>query len=185
MKAEMINSNLRPPIVIFLVHGTFGKRSRWHQDGSSFRQIISAGVPNSTIVSYIWSGKNKHRARDFEAQRLAELIAHNQSINPKCKQFVIAHSHGGTLLMYALKYHPELGDSLSGIVTLGTPFIQSSPRLNKLLPALYSLTVATSKCVAVASLVIGLFLAFVAAYTTYAPRWLVVVIGCCFQNYLS
>ena len=109
--------------IITLVHGTFARDAAWTRAGSPLREALSAALGrNVDFHVFAWSGRNSHRMRlkaglELEAD-LARMI-HDQ---PDCKHFVVAHSHGGNVTLYALR-NPTLQEKVAGIVTLGTPFI--------------------------------------------------------------
>lgn len=77
-----------------------------------------------------WLGtwlNNGHRyrlaaGRDLAVQLHAQCVEH-----PRARHFVVAHSHGGNVTLYALRM-PGLPRRLAGVVCLGTPFLQCEPR---------------------------------------------------------
>jgi alpha-beta hydrolase superfamily lysophospholipase len=46
---------------------------------------------------------------------------------PEPRHFIIAHSHGGIVALYALR-DPAADQVVSGIITLATPFVSARPR---------------------------------------------------------
>lgn len=116
----------RAPIVVTLVHGTFAKGAPWTRDGSILRREIAAGLGEHgrrvVFDSFEWSGRNTHRARVKAGYRLATHITELKSRYPLAKHFIVAHSHGGNVALFAHKHLPEALHA-TGIATLGTPFV--------------------------------------------------------------
>jgi hypothetical protein len=109
---------------ITLVHGTFASNAAWTRPGSALREHLEKSLPGHVVYHrFRWSGLPSHLARDRAAQRLrARLLkcVHHDKTAHHC---VIAHSHGGNILCYALRDAPELVERLDCTVTLSTPFL--------------------------------------------------------------
>lgn len=72
-----------------------------------------------------WSGLNSHDERTTAAEALAKQLTTQMAEVPDGLHFVIAHSHGGTVAMYAARLlSSEHRGRLRGLVTLGTPFLR-------------------------------------------------------------
>ncbi|MEO8616165.1 MAG: hypothetical protein ABI600_13555 [Luteolibacter sp.] len=115
------------PFVITLIHGTFAPGAGWaNEEDSALRQALLAAFPDQVQCrSFNWSGKNTHEARLLAA---AEFAAHQKEVSLSdagVPNFVISHSHGGNVALYALMTHDY---SPAGIITMGTPFITCEPR---------------------------------------------------------
>lgn len=115
------------PFVITLIHGTFAPGAGWaNQEDSTLRKALLAGFPDQVECrSFNWSGKNTHEARLMAA---AEFASHQKTVclsDAGIPNFVISHSHGGNVALYALMAHDY---SPAGIITMGTPFITCEPR---------------------------------------------------------
>lgn len=78
--------------------------------------------PTVTVSKFTWSGLNGLRARRNAAYRLREKLAEDLRQSPEARHFVVAHSHGGNIAMYALRV-PELAERISGIICMATPFL--------------------------------------------------------------
>lgn len=120
-------SPVKAPVIV-LIHGTWGSQSKWIEDGSRLREILSRRLPAGTqFHAFRWSGRNSHSARlDAAASlrtRLQNLLTQYQSR----KMFLIAHSHGGNVAGYALKGFEPI-EWIAGLVTMATPFIHVRPR---------------------------------------------------------
>jgi hypothetical protein len=61
------------------------------------------------------------------AKKLADALNENLESYPDAAHFVIAHSHGGNLALYAL-HDARLQERLSGIICMNTPFISATRR---------------------------------------------------------
>ncbi|MEQ8822895.1 MAG: hypothetical protein RIC14_00825 [Filomicrobium sp.] len=121
-------------VVVTLVHGTFARGTGWTQDGSTLRRAISnalmadaeAAPPDITFDVFEWSGRNTHKARTKAGHQLADHIRQLRKRNPHCRHFIVSHSHGGNIALFAHKHLPEDMHAL-GIATLGTPFVFARP----------------------------------------------------------
>lgn len=80
------------------------------------------------IVNFEWSGLNSHEARIDAALRLREVINEISMQSPEGDIFVVSHSHGGNVALYAIKCLPAHVVAHIKLVTMGTPFITCRPR---------------------------------------------------------
>lgn len=97
------------PLVV-TVHGTFASHDsddgeQWWQRGSAFTNALAArlasmGVREVSMQPFHWSGLNSDQARLRAAAALGRVIA-NAKRNGR-PVAVLAHSHGGNVLMEAL-----------------------------------------------------------------------------------
>ncbi len=118
-----MKSRLAPKYVVTLVHGTFAKNAGWIGDGSYFRESVDRSLGNGVKFRVLrWSGKNSQTSRIAASRQLRSYLKIGLSEYPDSAHFVVAHSHGGNVLMYALK-ESSLQRRLSGCICLGTPFI--------------------------------------------------------------
>lgn len=118
----------RRPLVI-TVHGTFASSDsddgeQWWQRGSAFttalaERLAGLGVPDIAVQPFHWSGLNSDQARLRGAARLASVIAAAKRNGRPVA--VVAHSHGGNVLMEALVQR-RTRKPLAAVLTLGTPF---------------------------------------------------------------
>lgn len=70
---------------------------------------------------------NGHGYRLAGAKTLVQSLKKSFAEFPDAEHWVIAHSHGSNVALYALR-DPEVAQRLEGIVTLAAPFIQCKPR---------------------------------------------------------
>jgi pimeloyl-ACP methyl ester carboxylesterase len=130
-----------PTVVMTLVHGTFAPRAAWTRaDSAMAKALVREFGPRTLIRSFDWGGRNSHDARRAGGLNLARQLEEELSRYPSARHFVIAHSHGGNVALYALK-SPAVERGLTGMVTIGTPFIRCSPR--EITRALKVMSVAT------------------------------------------
>jgi hypothetical protein len=108
--------------VFILVHGTGSTGARWTRIGSAFRIGLSRIIPRAQFLPFVWTGANSNEARKEAGGRLASRILASSISDPAAKRFVIAHSHGGNVVAYALGDARTKG-RLNGICCIGTPFI--------------------------------------------------------------
>jgi hypothetical protein len=130
------------PLVI-TVHGTFAADpsddgEQWWQRGSAFtsalaERLAGKGVPGIDVRPFHWSGLNSDQARLRAAAALAGTLATAKKTGRPVA--VIAHSHGGNVLMEALVQRRTRWP-LAAVLTLGTPFFK---RRLKPLPTLIAL----------------------------------------------
>jgi hypothetical protein len=133
---------------VILVHGTWAGpvegEHRWYQriDGPEAEQSFVAKLDDALArygssarcwkhcddqnPPFHWSGENNWLSRTSAAARLSASI--HQAAQDGWKCHVIAHSHGGNILMEALS--PEVGSlpqsratAIGRLITLGTPYI--------------------------------------------------------------
>lgn len=107
---------------VVLVHGTFGRRSKWAMPGSAMWSRIEERFPDARVVRSEWSGRNRHSDRWTAACSLAEVL--NGSAGDIA---IVAHSHGGNVAAAALALEARDADVAGSrlLVTLGTPFIHA------------------------------------------------------------
>ena len=129
------------PETVLLIHGTFaapqeGGPLQWWQPGSPFcreldTRLQQLGSParcwaHGTPPLYHWSGKNSWLERARAAADLAQHLRMLRQAGWRCH--LVAHSHGGMVLLQAIESLSDLGidDWTQGsLVTLGTPFLDT------------------------------------------------------------
>ena len=114
--------------VVTLVHGTFASGSPWTQEGSEFRSLLQeASTCRIVFRRFEWNGENGHHSRTQAGSSLASFLHEGVCLHPTATQFVVAHSHGGNVCLYALR-DSTISAHISGIVCLSTPFLACRPR---------------------------------------------------------
>lgn len=103
----------------------------WFEQGSAFRCALldSLGATSRVyFTSLPWSERNSMRARTVAAKTFASLLKAELDDHPDAQHFVVAHSHGGNIALSALQdLTPEERGRISGLVTMGTPFLWFEP----------------------------------------------------------
>src|SRR5687767_4166953 len=99
-------------MTITLIHGTFAKGRRFPELQSALSERFGTAV----VSPYDWRGWNSTRSRLRAANELVSRLRHFEG-----PHFLIGHSHGGSVALYAaLKLSAE---GLGGVVSLNTPFV--------------------------------------------------------------
>lgn len=146
----------RIPDKIVFVHGTFAARlphqgANWWQLGSKFSQLVQKALAGLAVPSeevFHWTGQNSDVFRVFDSVTLLDRLRRE---NEKGYFHVIAHSHGGMVLLHALMLAVEQGitlDNLRSWITVGTPFIFYKARIGRVvrhhfIPTLVALMVSS------------------------------------------
>lgn len=157
--------------LVTLVHGTFAKSKRWCMPGSPMWRAIEDAIPGAQVYRFDWGGENRHSARIKAGDALARHIVNAAEKHPGTPHFLVCHSHGGNVALYALR-SPEVERLVCGIVCLATPFVDVSegvpvgllPRLAPWMVGIAALTVGaiamTEWGVAADRSLLGLFVTF-------------------------
>jgi hypothetical protein len=122
-------------VEITLVPGTWfwlglPRTLKWFDKGSDFRNqlddFISRAGLHANIHTHSWSGANSIFQRAKAAASLARLLRNRRRDNPNTIQFVIGHSHGGTVAMLLTRFLPA--HLMPHLVTMATPFMEIAPK---------------------------------------------------------
>jgi hypothetical protein len=117
---------------IVTVHGTFAQGpdigSSWWQRTSHFekelRDLVDATDGKLEFVPHGWDGLNSEKARRAAGSALLKRLQGLEATDqPYC---IVAHSHGGSVVMHALDLGSRLERGLKGPsrwITVGTPFV--------------------------------------------------------------
>ena len=116
--------------IITLIHGTWACGARWTQEGSLLVSALQAADPEACIERLEWSGGNSHAARLDAAEKLVDHVRKFHRLYPDAKHYVIAHSHGGNVIRYALSL-ADISGYLHGVICLSTPFIACRRNLGR------------------------------------------------------
>ena len=116
------------PIHITLVHGTFAPNAPWTKHGSALRTRLQKELGEKVVFhdDFQWSGWPSHLARHRAGRRFRDYLLNLTEREPG-RHFVIGHSHGGMVALYALR-DAVLGQKIEGLVTLSTPFLVARAR---------------------------------------------------------
>jgi alpha/beta hydrolase family protein len=154
--------------VITLVHGTWARRSRWTKEGSRLRQKLGESIAGPKLfLEFPWSGNNSPKARAAAALSLCEYLRRQIALHSEAQQFVIGHSHGGTVALKAV----EIGNLFDQVhvACLSTPFFYVKPRFQKVRDS--------AKQVALAAVTALLLLPTVLRFTIITDHWPMIVLG--------
>src|SRR5262245_22333478 len=128
-----------PQYVLTLVHGTWARmpwqrETAWIQPDAEFARALCKGLGGgATIVPFEWGGGNNHASRALGSQRLIEQLCGTPGTKgtldqfPNAKHYLICHSHGGNVAMYALTTG-RLHERIAGVACLATPFLIARTR---------------------------------------------------------
>jgi len=151
-------------LVFTLVHGTFAEREGWvNGKNPKFRNRLKAALTPHVVEfddSFDWGGANKHRARQKGGNDLANHLKKQfeKTEGSSTKHFIVSHSHGGNVALYALR-DKKLRGRIEGLVCMATPFL--CPR-HRVLP----------RDLLVVSIIGMIFSAFGIDFATSLGRWL-------------
>ena len=114
-------------VSITLVHGTFSDPSVWRSTIPALEKQLRKRSLIPTFHFFSWSGDNTHSARLEASKKLKIELTEQYRENHASRQFVVAHSHGGTMAAYTLR-DDFLKSNTEGLITLGTPVINVEHR---------------------------------------------------------
>jgi len=121
---------------ITLIHGTFAAKSDWlheHEDSSptGFRARLKSALGGNANFSTPkpWGATSvfgkindlTNKARLDGAENLKQELLHQPKADGE-KHFLLAHSHGGNVAMYALQ-DEQVQQRIDGLICMATPFL--------------------------------------------------------------
>jgi len=71
-------------------------------DSDLCTQLRSRLTGEVSFLSFRWTGQNTHKARIAAGEALGKRILETKASDPDARQFILAHSHGGNVALYAL-----------------------------------------------------------------------------------
>ncbi len=116
--------------LVTLIHGTFAPEAEWTRgdSNSEFQKKLAERLEGDVEFERLeWGGKNRQADRKKGGQILAESLSYPDLPMKDRKHFIICHSHGGNVALYATA-NKILEENVSGIVCMNTPFICALPR---------------------------------------------------------
>src|SRR5215471_2054056 len=124
---------------VLLIHGTFANEalSWWLPDSDFCRKLDAALVERKSrarcwahIINpadvLAWTGDNLESERRFAGDRLAKAITNLETTTDIDRYHIVAHSHGGNVVLHALRSLAEGPKKLGAIIFLGTPVLSFS-----------------------------------------------------------
>lgn len=116
--------------LVTLIHGTFAPEAEWTRDDSKsgFKKKLAERLGGDVEFERLeWGGKNRQADRIRWGQIFAESLSRPDLLKKERKHYVICHSHGGNVALYATADN-KLEENISGIVCMNTPFMCALPR---------------------------------------------------------
>jgi pimeloyl-ACP methyl ester carboxylesterase len=120
--------------VITLVHGTelmaplVSPRPTFYRSESLLQSVLRSKLPQQIhFETFRWGGGNTILARQTAALRLRRQLRRTIDASPEAQHFIIGHSHGGTISLYALR-DDYVRQRVRGTICLSTPFPVGRPR---------------------------------------------------------
>ena len=116
-----------PRIVITMVHGTWARSATWVNPDSRFGWYLRHVLTPALVIPFRWSGRNSVKARSRAWNDLRAHINWVRETYPNARHALVAHSHGGNVVLSALA-DKWLAERTLGVATLGTPFLSAELR---------------------------------------------------------
>ena len=152
-------------IVVILVHGTFAREAEWTDERSALVKFLRENFAEKIQFDrFLWSGHNSYEDRQLAGNKLGDKLDQKITAQPNKHHFVISHSHGGNVALYAAR-DMQHAEKLNGIACLGTPFLSVTAKDNRPLVKLRVFTYSILPTIVASIASIGVvFLAVVAAF---------------------
>src|SRR5450631_1931552 len=124
-----------PRETILLIHGTSANvPSSWWLPSSEFCQKLDSALSQrksqarcwshvGTQKVFAWTGHNLEAERRIGGDRLAKEITDRESITDIYRYHIVAHSHGGNVVLHALRSLTKDPKKLGAVIFLGTPVL--------------------------------------------------------------
>jgi MFS family permease len=110
-----------------LLHGTWARHAAWTHPESKLCGALRKRFGEQTeIHSVDWCGWNNVGTRTKGAEKLCKHLRALE-LAPDDRHFLIAHSHGGNVALYALT-EPDVAKRVAGVATIATPYLIASKR---------------------------------------------------------
>ncbi|MEO1407229.1 MAG: hypothetical protein AAFV54_12185, partial [Pseudomonadota bacterium] len=111
---------------LITVHGTgdtedFSDGQKWWQRGSNCSEGVLRrlrGGRETTLLPFIWDSANSQQSRVKAGNELAQTV---NDLPPDASISILAHSHGGNVVLYALSRIKNVENRLKKAVLVGTP----------------------------------------------------------------
>lgn len=141
---------------VLVIHGTFANKLEaapnwWQRDGDFCKNLddslLKRGSParcwahvNGEENVFAWTGDNLERERRIGGEGLAKQIEDLEARRDIDRYHIIAHSHGGNVVLHALRALPNDPKKLGAVIFLGTPVLHFSRLplwLDRIVPMAY------------------------------------------------
>jgi hypothetical protein len=106
---------------VMLIHGTWNSPTpgevKWYESGGAFAKKLARRLEGSPLAgavwrrccgngcNFSWSGDNTHDARLEAAEKLSATLLGIRVADPKARIHLVAHSHGGNIVLKALELY--------------------------------------------------------------------------------
>lgn len=103
---------------VLIVHGTWNApeagETKWYQKGGAFAQALAQRLESTALAGAVWRncagkptdfswcGDNTHECRLEAADRLYEEILGIQDVDETARIHIVAHSHGGNVVLKSI-----------------------------------------------------------------------------------
>jgi|GEM_PF-6000817 len=128
---------------LITIHGTGDSEPteapvKWWQEKSDFlsRILENSEATFSHHIPFMWDGQNSQTSRLDAASKLGDTI---NNLPNNAKFSVVAHSHGGNVLIYALQRIRRLPERLAQGILIGTPPLREKAALMAIIYVLMGL----------------------------------------------
>lgn len=120
----------RSSYVFVLCHGTFAPGAEWvHKPKSALRAALKTGLADHLVIfkPFVWRGllcsflNNAHRYRVRGGKNLRTKLLKLRRKHPGAELYIIAHSHGGNVTLYAMQ-DQAVAAAVTGVICMATPF---------------------------------------------------------------
>jgi len=120
-----ITESMAHPLIITLVHGTWGRNSPFTRPKSALRQYVRQQIQCEIgFLRFQWSGRNSNTARVEAGKELASFLRSAIYKYPEHVHVVIAHSHGVNVALHAFADN-GVASQIAGVVSVGAPFLRT------------------------------------------------------------
>jgi hypothetical protein len=117
-----------PRYCVTLVHGTFAKDAPWTLPSSSLRQALEAQLDGKIeFLTFAWDAKNDNDSRARATEELVKQVSGQIRGYPTAVHAVIAHSHGGNIVLRAAA-DPRVANGLNRLICMSTPYFVPAKR---------------------------------------------------------
>lgn len=114
--------------IVLVVHGTFSDARAFRRSAEGL--LSELRTHSFELRHFAWSGSNTLGARIRAANRLRNKLYRLLQTHQDENVSIVAHSHGGNVVIDALCRKPDMIDAVHRVILLATPFLFVSRRKN-------------------------------------------------------
>ena len=124
---------------VLLIHGTFSNTAvsapAWWHPGSDFCLKLNSSLSQRGSLArcwahigngknvFAWTGDNLESERHIGGDSLAKEITNLEATRDVSRYHIVAHSHGGNVVLHALRSLADNPKNLGAVIFLGTPVL--------------------------------------------------------------